>query len=280
MHAIPGDPFIGDQVIPDEVLRSLYSYYGLDQSLWMQYKNYLNGIIHGDLGISIVFQGKSVSKIICNAFPVSFQVGIQAFCLSIPCGIVLGTISALREGKWQDFGSMFIATLGISIPNFVAAAFLQYLFAIYFPIFPIARWEGFQYSILPTLTLSLLPTAFIAKLVRSNLIEILKLDYIKRAKAKGLSLFQILFRHALPNALLPLIAYLGPVSAQILTGSFMVERIFALPGLGQWMIHSIHARDYPTIMGLTFFYSSLILVSSFISDLLLYFFDPRLKKKS
>ncbi|HLB52552.1 MAG TPA: ABC transporter permease [Chlamydiales bacterium] len=279
MHAIPGDPFIGEQVIPEEVLRSLYSFYGLDQPLWKQYINYLKEILHGNLGVSITYSGRTVQNLIYDAFPVSAQVGLQALFLSIPCGLLLGAISALKKGRWQDSGAMFVTTLGISVPNFVAAAIFQYLFAVYFPLFPIARWGNFEHTVLPTLTLSLLPTAYIARLTRSNLVEILQQDYIKTALAKGIPLSRVILRHALPNALLPLISYLGPVTAQILTGSFMVERIFALPGLGQWMIHSIHARDYPTIMGLTFFYSALLLTATFTVDLLLGVFDPRVHQK-
>ncbi|MBI3901038.1 MAG: ABC transporter permease, partial [Chlamydiia bacterium] len=148
MHAIPGDPFIGEQAIPEEVLRSLYAYYGLDLPLWVQYKNYLKELLQGNLGISITYSGRSVQELICNAFPVSAQIGLQALLFSIPCGVFLGTIGALKRGKWQDTGAMLLTTLGISVPNFVVAALLQYLLAVYIPLFPIARWGTFSHTVL------------------------------------------------------------------------------------------------------------------------------------
>lgn len=277
MHAIPGDPFIGDRVIPEEVLRSLYAYYGLDRPLWVQYLSYLNGLLHGDLGISIVYPGRSVNQFICESFPVSVQLGCQALFLAIPCGVSLGTIAAMKRSQWQDAAAMAISTIGVSVPNFVLSSLLQFFLCMKLHLLPIARWEGFEHTILPTIALSALPTAFIARLTRSNMVEVLQQDYIRTALAKGLPLFQIALRHGLRNALLPVITYLGPVAAQILTGSFMVERIFAIPGLGKWMIHSIHGRDYPMILGLTVFFSALLMVSTFFVDLLYALLDPRIR---
>ncbi len=277
MHAIPGDPFIGDRVIPEEVLRSLYAYYGLDQPLWVQYTNYLKGLLRGDLGISLVYAGRSVNQFIRESLPISAQLGFQALFLAIPCGVSLGTIAALKRSQWQDTAAMAISTIGVSVPNFVLSSLLQFLFCMKLHLLPIARWEGFEHTILPTIALAALPTAFIARLTRSNMVEVLQQDYIRTALAKGLSLFQIALRHGLRNALLPVITYLGPVATQILTGSFMVERIFAIPGLGKWMIHSIHGRDYPMILGLTVFCSALLMVSMFCVDLLYALLDPRIR---
>jgi oligopeptide transport system permease protein len=277
MHAIPGDPFIGDRVIPQEVLNSLYAYFGLDQPLWVQYLKYIKGLLHGELGPSIVYQGRSVNQFIAEGLPVSAQLGLQALLVAIPSGILLGTWAAMKRGGWQDNTAMIISTIGVSVPNFVLSTLLQFVFSVKLHLLPVARWSGFEYTILPTLALAALPTAFIARLTRSNMVEVLQQDYIKTALAKGLPLFQISLRHGLRNALLPVITYLGPVTSHILTGSFMIEKIFAIPGLGQWMIHSINGRDYPMIMGLTVFFSSFLMISMFLVDVVYTLLDPRIR---
>jgi oligopeptide transport system permease protein len=172
---------------------------------------------------------------------------------------------------------MVISTLGVSVPNFVLSSLLQFFFSVHLHLLPVARWGSFEHTILPTLALSALPTAFIARLTRSNMVEVLAQDYVRTALAKGLPLFRISLRHGLRNALLPVIGYLGPVSTQILTGSFMIERIFAIPGLGQWMILSINGRDYPMIVGLTIFFSVCLMISLFLVDLLYSLLDPRIR---
>lgn len=280
MHAIPGDPFIGDRIIPEEVLRSLYAYYGLDRPLWVQFALYLKGVFTLDLGTSIVYPGKPVLEFIQQGFPISALLGLQALLLAIPCGILLGTWAALKRSEWQDTVAMFLSTLFVSVPSFVLASLLQYIFAIHFSLFPVARWGDFEHTLLPTLALAALPMAYTARLTRSNMVEVLQQDYIRTAIAKGLPPLQVALRHGLRNALLPVIAYLGPVVSSILTGSFVVEKIFAIPGLGQWMIHSIQSRDYPLILGLTLFYSLLLMLVLFVVDLLYLRLDPRIGKKS
>ncbi len=277
MHAIPGDPFIGDRIIPQEVLKSLYAYFGLDQPLWVQYVKYLKGLLSGELGPSIVYQGRSVNQFIAEGFPISAQLGLQALLLAVPTGILLGTWAAMRRGQWQDNFAMIISTLGVSVPNFVLSSLLQFTFSVKLHWLPVARWGDFEHTILPTIALAALPTAFIARLTRSNMVEVLQQDYIRTAMAKGLPLFQISLRHGLRNALLPVITYLGPVTTHILTGSFMIEKIFAIPGLGQWMIHSINGRDYPMIMGLTIFFSSFLMVMMFLVDIVYTLLDPRIR---
>ncbi len=276
MHSIPGDPFIGEQNIPPEILKSLYSHYGLDQPYLVQYGKYLLGILQGDLGTSIIYQGRKVTDFIRDGFPISAQLGAQALLVAIPFGIFIGTIASLKKNRWQDKTAMLISTLGISVPNFVMASLLQWLISMKLHLLPVARMESFAHTILPTIALSALPSAFIARLVRTNMVEVLQQDYIKTALSKGLPLFLVSIRHGLKNALLPTIAYLGPVTSQILTGSFMIERIFAIPGLGQWMIYSIAARDYPMIVGLTIFFSSFLMISIFLSDVLYSMIDPRI----
>lgn len=277
MHAIPGDPFIGDRVIPEEVLRSLYAYYGLDKPLWEQYIVYLKGLLNGQLGPSIVYQGRTVNQFIAEGFPISAQLGVQALLLAIPSGIFLGTWAALKRAGWQDNLAMLISTIGVSVPNFVLSSLLQFFFCVKLHLLPVARWGSFEHTILPTIALATLPTAFIARLTRSNMVEVLQQDYIRTATAKGIPPFRIAIRHGLRNALLPVITYLGPVTTQILTGSFMVEKIFAIPGLGQWMIHSINGRDYPMILGLTIFFSSFLMISMFLVDVLYSLLDPRIR---
>lgn len=277
MHLIPGDPFIGDRVIPEEVLRSLYAHYGLDQPIWVQYGKYLKGVLHFDLGPSIVYQGRTVNQFIREGFPISAQLGLQALFFSIPFGILLGTWAAIKRTKWQDSFAMVISTLGVSVPNFVLSSLLQFIFCVKLHLLPVARWGSFDHTILPTIALAAMPTAFIARLIRSNMVEVLQQDYIRTALAKGLPLFRISLYHGLRNAILPVITYLGPVATQILTGSFMIEKIFAIPGLGQWMIHSINGRDYPMIMGLTIFFSSFLMISMFLIDILYSFLDPRIR---
>lgn len=277
MHAIPGDPFIGDRVIPQEVLDSLHAHYGLDKPLWAQYLAYLKGLLQGDLGPSIVYQGRHVNQFIKEGFPISAQLGAQALLLAIPCGILLGAWAAIKRGKWQDSCAMIVSTLGVSVPSFVLSTFLQFIFCLKLRLLPVACWGSFTHTILPTLALSALPTAFIARLTRASLLETLNQDYIKTALAKGIPPFRVGLTHGLRNALLPVITYLGPLSSSILTGSFVIEKIFAIPGLGMWMIHSISGRDYPMIMGLTIFFSAFLMLMVFVVDLCYMALDPRIR---
>lgn len=277
MHAVPGDPFIGDRVIPEEVLRALYVHYGLDKPLWEQYIQYLNGILHGQLGVSIVYTGRSVNQFIRDGFPVSALIGCQALLVAIPTGIMLGTWAALKRAKWQDNLAMLLSTVFVSVPNFVLSSLLQYTFAVQLHWLPVARWGSYEHMILPTIALAALPIAYIARLTRSNMVEVLQQDYIRTARAKGLGPFRIALRHGLRNAILPVVSYLGPIITSILTGSFMVEKIFAIPGLGQWMIHSINGRDYPMIMGLTIFFSTFLMVMVFLVDVVYTLLDPRVR---
>lgn len=277
MQIIPGDPFTQEKAVPEEILKAMYHHYGLDQPWYVQYWNYLKGICTFDLGPSFKYQGRSVTEIIREGFPVSMALGLEALTLSVFFGIGLGSLAALKYLKWQDHFFMVIAVLGISVPSFILATFLQYLIAMKLDLLPVARWGGFDHSILPALALSALPTAFIARLTRSNMAEIMQQDYINTAKSKGLGSFQIVFRHALRNALLPIITYLGPLTTAILTGSFAVEKIFGIPGLGQWFVMSITNRDYTVIMGTTVFYSAILMVCVFVVDLLYCIVDPRIQ---
>ncbi len=279
MHVIPGDPFIGEQNVPKEVLQALHAHYGLDQPIHIQYFKYIQNLLHGNLGYSIIYHGRSINQCIQEGFPISAALGIQALLIAVPLGILMGTLAALHKNKWQDTSTMILSTLGTSVPSFVLSSFLQFIFCIQFHLLPVARWGSFEHTILPSIALAALPSAFIARLVRSNLIEVLEQDYIRTALAKGIPWFRVAFKHGLKNAILPVIGYLGPLTSNIITGSFLIERIFAIPGLGQWMIHSIYGRDYPMIMGLTIFFSTLLILSMFIVDFVYIWIDPRLRKQ-
>jgi oligopeptide transport system permease protein len=277
VHSIPGDPFTDEEIASEEIIQSMKHFYGLDKPLWEQYIIYLNRLLHGDLGVSFKYVGRSASTIIGEGFPISLTLGLEALFLAVGVGITLGSVAALWRGHLQDQLLMLLAVLGISVPSFILATLLQYVFAMQLDWFPVARWGTVQQTILPALALSALPTAVIARLTRSSMVEVLQQDYILTARAKGLSTFQIIFNHALRNTLLPVISYLGPLTASVLTGSFVVERIFGIPGLGQWFVNSVSNRDYSLIMGLTIFYSAFLMLSVFIVDVLYSFLDPRIK---
>lgn len=277
MKAIPGDPFTQEKALPKEILQSLYEHYKLNDPWYVQYGNYLKSVATWNLGPSFKYKARTVNDIIKSGFPISAILGLEAMVLSITFGVVLGTIAALKQNRWQDYFAMIIAVIGISVPSFILAAFLQYFLSIKLDLFPVARWGTFQQSILPALSLAALPTAFIARLTRANMVEVLSMDYIKTARAKGLSDLVVIVKHAMRNALLPIITYIGMLTANILTGSFIIEKIFGIPGLGQWFINSITNRDYTVIMGITVFYSLILLAAIFLVDLTYGWVDPRIK---
>lgn len=280
MKLIPGDPFTTPQGVPQEIIDSMHEHYGFNKPLLVQYKNYLAGALKGDLGPSFKYKDRAVSEIILTHFPVSLQLGLQALLLSILLGVSFGTLAALHQGKKLDHTLMFSATLFIAVPSFIVAALLQYLFAIKLAWLPIARWGSFAQTILPTLALAALPTAFIARLIRSSILDTLGQNYVKTARAKGLSHFQVISRHVLPNALLPAIAFLGFDIMTILTGSFTIEKIYGIPGTGQAMVAAVSNRDYTLIMGLAIFYSAIFLLSIFLADLASMLLDPRQRAQS
>ena len=277
MHSIPGDPFIQDKAVPEEILKAMHKHYGLDQPLYVQYVKYLKGVLHFELGPSFKYEGRTVNEIISDGFPVSFCLGMEALFIAVLVGITLGSIAALNHLKIQDHLTMVIAVIGISVPSFILATFLQYCLSMKLDLLPVARWGSFSHTILPALSLSALPLAFIARLTRANMVEVMQQDYIQTAKSKGLNSFQIILRHVTRNALLPVVTYLGPLAAAIFTGSFAIEKIFGIPGLGQWFVTSITNRDYTVIMGTTIFYSALLLLCVFIVDLLYCIIDPRIE---
>lgn len=277
MKMLPGDPFSDEQALPKEIYDSLLKHYGLDRPWYVQYKDYLLSISSGNLGPSFKYKDLTVNEIIRKGFPVSALLGLEAALLALVVGVGLGALAAIKEHKWLDHCVLFITSAGVSVPSFILAAFLQYLFAVKLQILPLARWGSFTHTILPAIALAALPTAFIARLTRTAMLEVWQSDYIKAAKAKGLSLSYILFFHVLPNSILPVITYLGQLFANILVGSFVIEKIFSIPGLGQWFVNSVSNRDYTVMMGLTIFYSFILIVIMFLVDIAYEFIDPRIK---
>lgn len=278
MKSIPGDPFSQEQALPPEILTVLRDHYGLNDPWYQQYLRYLQSVVTWDLGPSFKYKGRTVNAIIKEGFPVSAILGLEALALAVSGGVLLGTCAALYQKKWQDNVAILLSVICISVPSFILATLLQYLFAIKLGWLPVARWGTFAHSILPALSLAALPTAFIARLTRTSMLEVLEQDYIKTARSKGLSPLRVIVRHALRNALLPVLSYLGQLTTNIVVGSFIVERIFGIPGLGQWFISSISNRDYTVIMGMTVFYSILLLTTLFLVDLSYCFMDPRIRQ--
>lgn len=277
MHSIPGGPFASEKKLPEIIKRNIEERYHLNDPLGKQYVDYLNNLVHLDLGPSFKYEYRTVNDIIKSGFPVSAALGLPAIIFSLAAGLSAGIISALRQNRWQDYLAMILSTLGFSVPSFILSGLLMYFFAFKLQILPSALWGTWQQAILPTLALAALPTAFIARLMRSSMLEVLQQDYIKTARAKGLSERVIVMRHAIRNAILPVITYLGFLLAEVLLGSFAVESIFAVPGLGRWFVSSVLNRDYTVILGVTIFYSAFLMLMNFLADLACAAVDPRIK---
>ena len=277
MHAVPGGPFTGEKTLKPQILENLNEKYGLDKPVLVQYKNYLISLSKFDLGPSYKYPGQSVNDIIRRTFPVSAKLGIVSILIAILFGIPMGVLSALKKGHWQDKAIMVVATIGIAVPMFVLATVGMILFGVNLKWLPTTGLKTIKHYILPSLSLAFFPMAFIARLMRSSMLDVINQDYIRTAKAKGLAKFSVVFKHALKNSLLPVITYLGPLTAGILTGSFVVERVFTIPGLGKFFIDSITNRDYSTIMGVTIFFGFLLIVMNLLVDIAYVLVDPRIK---
>ena len=276
IKSIPGDPFSGPEYT-EEVRQQLHELYGYDQPIIVQYINYMGNLLHGDLGISVYYRGRSVVDIIKAAFPQSLDLGLRALVTATIVGIGLGVIAALNRKKPLDYLSIIIAIIGISIPSFVVASLLQYVFAIVFPIFPVARYTSFAHTVLPTIALALPTIAKFSRFMRTSMLEVIDSDFVKTARSKGLKKRQIIFSHEIRNSLLPLLSILGPTTASLLMGSFVVESIFAVPGLGNYFVESINTQDYSLIMGLTIFYGAFLVTINFVIDILYGVVDPRIR---
>ena len=277
MKMAPGGPFTSERKTSPAIEQQMLAAYGLNDPLYKQYFDYLVNAATFDFGPSFKYEGQQVTDIIKRGLPYSLVLGLEAIFLALAFGILFGVIAAFYHNKSGDYTVMVIAILGISVPSFVLATILQYIFSIQLSLLPIARFDSFAHTILPAVALATTPLAFIARLMRSSMLEVMNADYIKTAKSKGLSGAVVIYKHALRNAILPVVSYLGPLVAGILTGSFIIEKIFAIPGLGNEFVVSITNRDYTVIMGTTVFYSILLLVSILVVDFIYGLVDPRIK---
>ncbi len=279
MNLVPGGPFLSEKAISPTAKAALEAKYGLDKPLHQQYITYISDAMRGDFGESLKQRGRTVSSIIFTKFPVSAKVGGWSILISLLVGIPLGCLAAIRRGKALDSFISVISTCGIAVPGFVICTLLMYFFGVNLKILPTFGLTSWKHYIMPVISLSFYPTAYIMRLMRSSLLDVLGHDYMRTAKAKGLSQFVSLFKHALRNAILPVITYLGPMTAYTLTGSFIVEKIFTIPGLGGEFIGSISNRDYTVIMGTTIFLAALMVTMNVIVDIIYKFVDPRIKLK-
>ena len=277
MHTIPGGPFAREKAIPPEVLKNIEARYHLNDPLWKQYLDYIKNLTRWDLGPSFKYKTTSVNEIIKKSFPVSATLGALAVGIALIVGVLSGVIAALNHNKWQDYLAMVVATIGFAVPSFILAGVLMYVFAYKLRWFPAALWGSPSQMVLPALALAGMPTAVVARFMRSNLLEVMQQDYIRTARAKGLSQQVVVYKHALRNASLSIITYLGPLVAGIFTGSFVVESIFAIPGLGQYFVSSITNRDYTVILGVTVFYSIFLITMNLLVDLAYVWVDPRIR---
>jgi len=277
MHIVPGGPFDKEKKLPPEIKANVEAKYHLDKPVHKQYILYLYGLIKGDLGPSYKYLGRDVRDIIKDTFPVSIQLGFLSLLISIIIGIGTGIISGIKSDTWWDRMTILFATTGISLPNFILGAILILLFSHFYKILPPALWEGWRYMILPSITLGFAPASYIARLTRSSVIDVMDKDYIRTARAKGLRGRNIVLKHVLKNSIMPVITILGPITAALVTGSFIVEYIFSIPGMGRFFVTAVTNRDYPLIMGVTLIYTVIIVLANVIVDILYTLLDPRVK---
>ncbi|GED71274.1 peptide ABC transporter permease [Brevibacillus reuszeri] len=279
MHAVPGGPFspAEERKVPKSVMEKMEAKFGLNEPVGVQYVNYLKSIAQGDLGFSFKQSDVTVNELISRGFPVSAKVGLVAIVLALIIGMLLGITSAIKRGKWADWASMIFATVGISIPNFVLTVLMLFLFAVVLKLLPTYGLSSWKHYILPVVGLAFGPIAYIARLMRSSMLEVMRQDYILTARAKGVPEYRVIFKHALKNAIIPIVTYLGPLVAALLTGSFIVERVFSIPGIGRDFVTGISDRDYSVILGLTVFLGLFIIIANFIVDILYAVIDRRVK---
>jgi peptide/nickel transport system permease protein len=281
MKLIPGDPFASDaDVLPEEVVENMRAKYNLDEPIPVQYVLYLKNLVMLDLGPSIQSETRTVNDLLADGFPASATLGIQAIAVALFFGLLLGIIAALNHNKFLDYASMIFAIVGISVPSFILAPLLINFFSVKWGILPVASWGSFQHSVLPTLALATTPLAVVARFMRSSMLEVMNQNYIKTADAKGLSSFKIVVSHGIRNAILPVVSFIGPLFVALITGTFVIEKIFAIPGIGKYFVDSIFNRDYPVIMGTTVFFSTILVVTLFLIDISYRLIDPRIKLSS
>jgi len=295
MRIIPGGPFDRDKVLPPDIKKNIEAKYNLDkpaflnsqafsEERWLetitetQYFYYLRDLLRGDLGPSYKYLGRSVTDIVVDSLPVSIELGVYAVFLAFLLGIPLGIVSAYKHNTWIDSTSMFFAISGVALPSFLIAAILVLIFSFYLKWLPVGLWEGgIEYKIMPTIALGLRPVAIIARLMRTSMLDVIKSDYVRTARAKGLSEAPVILKHVVKNSLIPVITISGPLIAGIITGSFIIEHVFAIPGMAKHFIQAVTNRDYTLIMGVTLVYAVLLILANIVVDVLYAVVDPRIK---
>ncbi len=279
MRFAPGNPFSSERPLPPEVMANINAKYGLDKPVFEQYTTYLTNILQGDFGPSFKYKDFTVNELVSNALPVSAKVGFLAFIFTVIMGVTVGTIAALRQNSWLDYGIMATAMLGVVMPSFVLAPVLIYIFSINLGWLPAGGWNdgSFQYMALPIIGMSLLYVATFARITRGSMIETLNSNFIRTARAKGLSYRYIIIKHALKPALLPVVSYMGPAFVGIITGSVVIETIFGLPGIGKLFVNAAFNRDYSLVMGITILIGFLFILFNAVVDILLAMIDPKIR---
>lgn len=279
MNLVPGGPFLAEKAVTEQAQAALEAKYGLDKPLFIQYLNYMKGLLKGDLGLSLKKRGFTVNDIIGNKFPVSARLGGLAVLVSVLVGVPLGSVAAYKRGKTVDNILVVLSTAGIAIPSFLSATLMMYILSVKFKLLPSLGLNTPASYIMPVIALSIYPTSYISRLMRSSMLDVIGQDYMRTARSKGVSTFNSIFKHALRNAILPVVTYLGPLLASLMTGSFIVEKIFTIPGLGHEFVGAISSRDYPLIMGTTIFLATFIIFMNVLVDIAYAFIDPRIKLK-
>jgi oligopeptide transport system permease protein len=277
VRVVPGGPFDAEKNLPPQIVANIKAKYHLDRPLPEQYLLYMNRLIHGDLGVSYKYVSRTVDDILCDAFPVSLELGGLALSLAVLVGVPLGTIAAVRRGTGADWTAMFLSTMGVSLPSFLNGALLIFVFGLWLRVLPVALWENWTNMILPAVTLAVGPAAYLSRLTRASVLDVLNKDYVRTARSKGLSENKTIVKHVLRNALVPVATVLGPLTAALITGSFVVEYIFAIPGMGRFFITAVSNRDYDLIIGTTLIYAVLLIVANTLVDIAYQVLDPRIR---
>ncbi len=277
MHSVPGGPWDREKRLPEAVQARLNAEYGLDQPLYIQYVSWAAGFVQGDLGPSYRYQDRRVNDIVADGLMTTVQLGIQAFILAVLVGIPLGIFAALGHNRWPDYLSTSLSIVGIATPSFVLAILLIVVFSVQLGWFPTGGWKGPEYWVLPTIALAGFPIAVIARYTRASMLEVTRKDYIRTAQSKGLARQAVVSRHMIRNALIPVVTILGPTLAFLVTGSFIIERIFNIPGVGQFYLNSISTRDYSLLMAMTMLYAFAVAFLNVVVDVLYAYIDPRIR---
>ena len=281
VHSAPGGPFSADKAVPPEVIKALEAQYKLDQPMWKQYVSYLGDVLQGDFGPSFKYSGRTVNELIAAGIPATAELALYAMLVALIIGVSAGVAAAMRPNTLQDYVPMAAAMLGICMPSFLLGPLLVLIFGIYLEWLPVSGWGDMPGDkIMPSITLGTGYAAYIARLSRGGMLEVLSQDYIRTARAKGLSEPVIIFKHAMRGGLIPVVAFLGPAFAGLLGGSFVVETIFQIPGLGRFYVQAAFNRDYTMILGMTIFFATLIILFNLLSDMLAIWLDPKLRQQA